>query len=157
MQQWQEIEDKIPRFETQKEKGRLAFKIKMVTIVVMLLSMCLFHFSLYKIYMKIVSLFIAEHLLSIISTAFYSITCTPKKTEPFEDYFRMELNQLFAYFEYSPYLAFLGKALNILSTFMWTYMDLFVMVVSIGLSTQFKKINKHLMKYKGKVSKTRVS
>lgn len=64
----------------------------------------------------------------------------------------MELNQLFTYFDYSPYLAFFGKMLNILSTFMWSYMDLFVMVVSIGLSTQFKKINRHLMKYKGQVS-----
>lgn len=74
-----------------------------------------------------------------------------KKVEPFEDYFRMELNQLFVYFEYSPYLAFFGKTLNILSTFMWTFMDLFVMVISIGLSTQFKKINRHLMKHKGQV------
>lgn len=78
--------------------------------------------------------------------------CIEKKVDPFEDYFRMELNQLFVYFEYSPYLAFLGKTLNILSTFMWTYMDLFVMVVSIGLSAQFKKINRHLMKHKGQVS-----
>lgn len=77
--------------------------------------------------------------------------CTTTKIDPFEDYFRMELNQLFVYFEYSPYLAFFGKMLNILSTFMWSYMDLFVMVVSIGLSTQFKKINRNLMKYKGQV------
>ncbi len=40
MQQWQKVEDGIPPFETQKEKSVLAFKIKMITIVVMLLSMC---------------------------------------------------------------------------------------------------------------------
>lgn len=97
------------------------------------------------------SVITAEHLLSIISTAFYSTMCTPNKVDPFEDYFKMELNQLFVYFEYSPYLAFFGKMLNILSTFMWTFMDLFVMIISIGLSTQFKKINRHLMKHKGEV------
>lgn len=100
------------------------------------------------------SIFIAEHLLSIISTAYYSIACAPVKIEPFEDYFRMELNQLFVYFEYSPYLAFAGKCLNVMSTFLWTYMDLFVMIVSIGLSAQFRKINRHLMKHKGQVSET---
>lgn len=80
--------------------------------------------------------------------------CTQNKIDPFQDYFVMELNQLFVYIEYSPYLAFAGKMLNILSTFLWTYMDLFVMVISLGLSAQFKKINKELMKYKGKVGNT---
>lgn len=98
------------------------------------------------------SIVAAEHLLSIISTAYFSVVCTVDKVDPFEDYFRIELNQVFVYFEYSPYLAFFAKMLNLLSTFMWTYMDLFVMVVSVGLSTQFKKINRHLMKFKGQVS-----
>ncbi|KAJ6635417.1 Gustatory receptor for sugar taste 64f, partial [Pseudolycoriella hygida] len=124
MQQWQEVESKLPAFETQIGRAALAFRIKMVALVVMLLSI-------------------------IISTAFYSTMCTKNKVDPFEDYFRMELNQIFVYFEYSPYLAFMGKMLNILSTFMWTYSDLFVIVVSIGLSTQFKKINKRLTVHKG--------
>ncbi|KAG4070182.1 hypothetical protein HA402_003872 [Bradysia odoriphaga] len=130
MQQWQKIEEKIPIFESQKDKSVLAHKIKMMSLVVMLLSM-------------------SEHLLSIISTAFYSIKCTKEKRNPFEDYFRIELNELFAYLDYSPFLALFGKILNLLSTFLWTYMDLFIMVVSVGLSTQFRKINRHLMKFKG--------
>ncbi|XP_037048444.1 uncharacterized protein LOC119082852 [Bradysia coprophila] len=130
MQQWQKIEQKIPIFESQRDKSVLAYKIKMISLVVMLLSM-------------------SEHLLSIISTAFYSIKCTKEKTNASEDYFRIELNELFAYLEYSPFLAVFGKILNLLSTFLWTYMDLFIMVVSVGLSTQFRKINRHLMKYKG--------
>lgn len=40
MQQWEEIENKIPPFETQKEKAMLAFKIKMTSTVLMLVSMC---------------------------------------------------------------------------------------------------------------------
>lgn len=40
MQQWQDVEDKLPPFESHKDKAMLAFKIKMVSIVVMLLSMC---------------------------------------------------------------------------------------------------------------------
>lgn len=40
MQQWQEIENKIPPFESQKDKAVLAFKIKMTSTILMLISMC---------------------------------------------------------------------------------------------------------------------
>lgn len=76
-----------------------------------------------------------------------------EKTDPFEDYFRNEMGELFAYFEYSPFLAVFGNILNLLLTFVWTYVDLFIMITSVGLSTQFKKINRNLMKHKGQVSR----
>lgn len=36
---------------------------------------------------------------------------------------------------------------------MWTYMDVFVMAASVGLSTRFKQINDNLMQHKGEVTK----
>lgn len=94
----------------------------------------------------------AEHLLKIISTAFYSTLCIVDKTDPFEDYFRIQLKELFGFFDYSIFIAVFGTISNILSTFLWTYMDVFIMVTSVGLSTQFRKINQNLKKYKGQVS-----
>lgn len=152
MQEWEKVEQAIPIFESQKDKSLLAFKIKMISLVVMLLSMCMYAAITSVTVTAYIFPIAAEHLLSIISLAFYSVMCTKVKTDPFEDYFKIDLNEMFAYLEYSPLLAISGKTINILSTFLWTYMDLFIMVISVGLSTQFRKINRHLMKYKGQVS-----
>lgn len=43
MVQWQEAEQNIPPFESQKEKAMLAFKIRMISLVVMLVSLCTYH------------------------------------------------------------------------------------------------------------------
>lgn len=61
-------------------------------------------------------------------------------------------NELFYVFAYSHWLAWLAKFLNILSTFIWNYMDVFVMIVSIGLSSKFRQLNDNLLKFKGMVS-----
>lgn len=63
-----------------------------------------------------------------------------------------ELSQLFAYTSYTPLKAFLGKMLNVLATFLWSYTDVFVILMSVGISTLFKQVNKNLFKYKGQVN-----
>lgn len=78
-------------------------------------------------------------------------TCNKDLSNPIELYFRIEQNQLFYYFEFSPFLAFVGKLMNIISVFLWSYMDLFVIIISLGLSSRFKQINKNLWKHKGQV------
>lgn len=62
-----------------------------------------------------------------------------------------QLSQLFYFTSFSPAKAFVGKLLNVVSTFLWSFTDLFVMVVSLGLSSRFKQINDSLMRHKGMV------
>lgn len=42
------------------------------------------------------------------------------------------------------------KFLNVIATFVWSFTDLFVIIVSIGLSSKFHQINDDLVKVKGK-------
>lgn len=55
---------------------------------------------------------------------------------------------MFLIFPYSGALGSFVKFLNILATFAWSYTDLFVIIVSIGLASKFKKINEDLMEVK---------
>lgn len=71
----------------------------------------------------------------------------------FEVLFRVQLSHLFDVFPYSIWLALAGKVVNVISTFCWNYMDLFIMMISVGLSTRFKQINEDLQRIKGEVPK----
>ncbi|XP_012159837.1 gustatory receptor for sugar taste 64f [Ceratitis capitata] len=129
MLDWHEVECDLPEYLTQIEKGRLAYKLKMVTVVAMALSL-------------------AEHLLNITSHIIYSNSC-PQTNDRIRDFFILTNQHLFELFPYSIYLALWGKTQNILCTFIWNYMDVFVMIVSIGLAAKFKQLNDNLYKFKG--------
>lgn len=91
-------------------------------------------------------------MLSIISDIYYSHLCDPHQNDPIKNYFHSELRPLFMFLTYSPVTAVFGKFINICTTFLWSYMDLFVMMIGVGLSSRFKQINECLMSRKGKVS-----
>lgn len=44
-----------------------------------------------------------------------------------------------------------GKFLSVCATFLWNFLDVFIMTLSIGLSTMFKLYNAELKKAKGEV------
>lgn len=93
----------------------------------------------------------AEHLLSTISAIHFANFC-PSASDPIESFFLNVMDQIFYFFDYSPWLAWAGKIENILLTFGWTYMDIFVMNVGMGLSAMFKRIQLHMEKFQGLVS-----
>lgn len=86
-------------------------------------------------------------MLSIIH---YARKCLHNEN-PIEDFFKLQLSQLFTFFPYDPWLAFFGKFVNIIATFSWNYMDLFVVMISCGLSSRFKQINEDMRRIKGEV------
>lgn len=90
-------------------------------------------------------------MLSIISGAYYSHLCDPNQATPIENYFSKELEPLFWFLPFRPETAILGKFVNICTTFMWSYMDLFVMLIGVGLSSRFRQINESLLLKKGQV------
>lgn len=77
--------------------------------------------------------------------------CNQNADDPIRDYFLAEQSQVFAITDFSPAKAFFGKCVNVMATFVWTYMDLFVMLISVGLSTCFQQINNNLFTQKGNV------
>lgn len=95
--------------------------------------------------------FAVEHILNLISIIHFTTTCLDPE-EPIKEFFKIQLSQLFTFVPYSPLFALLGKIVNISSTFCWNFMDLHVMMVSLGLSTRFKQINQELRRVKGQVS-----
>lgn len=72
-------------------------------------------------------------------------------TQPIRTLFEAQISQLFAVTSFSPWKAFIGKVINVIATFLWTYMDLFVILISLGLSSRFNQLNADLDQIKEKV------
>lgn len=127
MIKWMEVEETLPKFENVDKVSR---KIKIISLTVMTLSLI-------------------EYLLEIIHSI-YVVECVNEKSDKLRLYFIYDLKELFSLTEYSIYSAVFAKFLDVISTFIWNFMDLFVMLVSTGLSSNFKQLNGFLFKLKGK-------
>lgn len=121
-----EIERTLPQFE----KGKISGKIKLICLTVLILSTI-------------------EYILEI-TNSIYVVECVSDKSDKLRLYFIYDLKELFSLTEYSIYSAIFAKFLDVISTFIWHFTDLFVMLVSVGLSTNFKQLNGFLFKLKGK-------
>lgn len=66
-----------------------------------------------------------------------------------------QLPHVFVCMNYNTIKGLIAKGINVLATFMWNYTDLFLIIISIGLSSLFKQINDSLRLNKNKVSKNR--
>jgi len=87
----------------------------------------------------------------MLSAINYSAYCNTT-SDPIKNFFLLTNDEIFYVMDYSPFLAMWGKAQNVYSTFIWNYMDVFVMIVSIGLAAKFRQLNDNLRKFKGLVS-----
>lgn len=132
MLKWETIESKLPKFRTQRQKRQMAFQVKFIAFFVVMCSL-------------------VEHILNIFSIIYYSTTCLHQEN-PTEEFFKVQLSQLFAVIPYSFISAVFGKIINIIATFAWSYTDLFVMVMSLGIASRFKQLNEDLQNVKGEVS-----
>ncbi|XP_055606586.1 gustatory receptor for sugar taste 64f-like [Uranotaenia lowii] len=128
IRKWHDTEQLLPQSTNILERGVLARKIKLISILLTTLSLL-------------------EHLLSIVSAVFYRPYC-PEVPDPMEMFFKANFFFVFQHFEYSNWLAFIIKYLNVVCTFVWSYIDLFVMVISLGLSHTFERINDFMRKHK---------
>lgn len=124
---WIEVEQTLPKFEN----VYFSRKITIISLTIMIIS-------------------IIEYVLEIIN-AIYVVDCgNTKSSDKLRLYFIYDLKELFSLTEYSIYLAIFAKFLDFISTFIWNFMDLFVMLMSVGLSSNFKQLNELLFKLKGK-------
>lgn len=94
---------------------------------------------------------LVEHILNILSIIMEAMSRQPQKN-PLRVLFEVQVPLIFTFTELNWWKALLSKWFNIVVTFAWTFMDLFVMCISVGLASQFKQINADLQQMKGRVS-----
>ena len=132
MKEWHEVEKRLPQTEKKTEKFAMSRRIRKTAAIILTMSA-------------------VEHVLSIISCVAVVLDC-PRIQNIFKAYFVHNFPQVFKFFKYSHILGVYVKFIHFTSTFVWSYADLFIMVVSQGLSAKFKQINERMLKDKGKVS-----
>lgn len=71
---------------------------------------------------------------------------------PVQELFEIQIPLLFTLTELTWWKAILSKWFNIVVTFAWSFLDLFVMIVSVGLTSQFKQLNADLKRAKEQVN-----
>lgn len=63
----------------------------------------------------------------------------------------MDYSYVFQFVKFSPPVAVLCEIVNFFASFYWNFIDLFVMVLSMALSSRFRLLNNHLRLALGKV------
>jgi len=66
--------------------------------------------------------------------------------------FSLQFENIFKVFPMNPISIIWAEYMNISFTFAWNYIDLFIMVMSLSISTKFKMLNERLNDFKGRVS-----
>lgn len=123
MMYWKSVEDSLPK---KMEAPRIVHSIQFFAIFVLCFSL-------------------VEHAMSIISNLVNVIQC-PHEHSLTEAFFRSHLGFIFNKIPYNFYLAIFSKWLNIISTFTWSFMDLFIIMIAIGLSNMFRRLNDFLLR-----------
>ncbi|XP_063706213.1 gustatory receptor for sugar taste 64f-like [Culicoides brevitarsis] len=93
---------------------------------------------------------LTEHTLGLIATGVSIVKCPIDPDDYVKSFFIEHLPVFFDDTTYEPWKAFLAKFANLVNTFMWFYVDLFIMLVAMGLSSVFKQYCDFLVKFSGK-------
>ncbi|XP_014604668.1 PREDICTED: gustatory receptor for sugar taste 64f-like [Polistes canadensis] len=103
-------------------------------------------------YLKQVDTINFEHTLSILKGFSYATNCAKYRgdSDIVAEYFESQFPQVFSRKTYSLWKAILVDTVNILSTFSWNFVDLFLILVSMALADQFQQLNSRLNSVKGK-------
>lgn len=131
MERWEAVEAMLPKWRHPQQKRRLDNRVKLLTCIIL-------------------SCALIEHALSITSHISFAVVCL-NHTITFEEFARVESVHVFVLVEYSIWLGMMGRFLNMVATFAWNFMDLFIILMSVGLTSLFDRINADLIHVKGEV------
>lgn len=132
MKQWEDVEMNFPKFRNRKEKGKLRLQMTIYATAILVCA-------------------VIEHILTIMTSLHYVMTCQ-KDENVLDAFFRSHLFELFQFTSFAMWKSMFGKFANIIATFAWNYMNLFIVMVSIGISSRFKQLNDEMNRVKGEVS-----
>lgn len=133
MIQWKNVEEKFPKYRTKKEREKLKVDIRTVTISFMICALI-------------------EHTLSLVTNIYYVRTCIPNEDQ-IAAIFLSQLYEIFRVTSYATWKGILGKFTNVVATVVWNYLNLFIVVVSFGISSRFRQLNREMDRVKGEVRK----
>ncbi|XP_070156538.1 gustatory receptor for sugar taste 64f isoform X2 [Polyergus mexicanus] len=130
---WEKLERELASRYREISKTTLATRFKIVTVVVMLLAL-------------------VEHSASVVSAYINAVECANHRgdTDIIGIYFQTQFPQIFSKTPYSLWKGILVETINILSTFSWNFVDLFLILISIALADQFRQLNSRLYSIRGK-------
>lgn len=103
-----------------------------------------------------------EHLLFFTSETKKIIhrfnICNIKKSGiEFVEYFiKIHLHDVFNVMQYTHLKGAIAEYLNFSLTFYWNYVDLFLMLISIGISTRYQQINDRIKYFRGRVKYSKI-
>lgn len=157
MQFWTDAEQKLPSFRNSKQKRSFIFKIRFTAFGFLTLALC--NWTIFKIFIKAIVLdnnfsfhISVEHTLCVVSHVHYILTCQRGK-DPILEHINRYIPFLYTNADRIPIPeAILVKSISIIVTFVWNYLDVFIMTIGIALSFQFKLYNDDLERAKGGVS-----
>ncbi len=95
--------------------------------------------NVFKFYFNI----LVEHLLAILNGIYLTSNCYGYESE-IEAYFRQAFSGFFSLFSYNLMLGILAQSMNTFCTFAWTFIDCYLIVISILLTDKFRLINEKL-------------
>ncbi|XP_038209593.1 gustatory receptor for sugar taste 64e-like [Zerene cesonia] len=98
----------------------------------------------------VLTLALVEHILSDLSKIIFVVDCHPN-TNKYGAFIMNSFPWIFTFMEYNNFLGIYSQVINIQCTFNWNFSNLFVICVSIYLSSRFDQVNKKILAVKGKV------
>ncbi|TDG48489.1 hypothetical protein AWZ03_005033 [Drosophila navojoa] len=125
--EWQTVESQLPMLRTERERAALASHIRMIIMIAIGCSL-------------------VEHLLSMLSSLYYVNACPVMPSQPINSYLVINFSMFFHFVDYTPLLGLIGKVINVLATFAWSFNDIFVMAVSVSLAARFRQLNDHMLR-----------
>ncbi|XP_076645882.1 gustatory receptor for sugar taste 64f isoform X2 [Halictus rubicundus] len=130
---WEKLEKEFSNRHRKLSKTSLSTKFKIVTIIVMILAL-------------------VEHGFSILHGFNKAQECAnfQGSSDVVGVYFESQFPQVFSKISYSLWMGIIVDLINILSTFSWNFVDLFLILISIALVEQFRQLNNRLYSIKGK-------
>ncbi|XP_078034005.1 gustatory receptor for sugar taste 64f isoform X2 [Augochlora pura] len=130
---WEKLEKEFSTRYRKVSKRSLSTKFKIVTIIVMIFAL-------------------VEHTFSILHGSIRAQECAivQGNSDVVGVYFQSQFPQVFTMISYSLWKGILVDLINVLSTFSWNFVDLFLILISIALVEQFRQLNNRLSSIKGK-------
>lgn len=105
----------------------------------------------------VITLALTEHVLFVTNSAYNQYktvtNCNWTIEEPLSYFLEHQFSFLFERIHFQLPFGIFVELMNLSFTFGWNYMELFVMMVSLGIATRFGQINERLVALKGKVLK----
>lgn len=94
-----------------------------------------------------------EHIFSHVRVIRLAVLCAVEdKMDGICTYFFNSFPHVYDYFPCSLWNGVIMFIINVLCAFAWTYMDLFIILVSVALADEFQQLNRCLQSVQGKVS-----